>query len=197
MREYKLKKLLPIILLIITGCEKQPSTYEECIFKEMKGVDTDIAAYSIRTACKEKFKEQNPFDQFDKNNQNKPSAEEFLNNVSKTTKIQEYIWQTNTAALPSVEINAITSRNTIKVTNKSAYNIDSVTLGKSNTVVCTTNKSSYSELIGCSYYSYIAPDSTKELNCSPNLDNATYCLVSVNYEITTKLTPFNGELDKK
>ena len=45
----------------------KPSTYEECILKNMKDAQSERAAAYISQACRREFPEPpNPFDQFDK-----------------------------------------------------------------------------------------------------------------------------------
>ncbi|BDD88014.1 hypothetical protein [Desulfofustis limnaeus] len=48
----------------------QPKSYEDCVLKNLKGVESEMAARLVHAACREKFPEPpNPFDQFD----NQPS----------------------------------------------------------------------------------------------------------------------------
>lgn len=50
----------------LAACTKKPESYEDCIVENMKGINSDVAAYSIKAACKAKF--PNPFDKFDNQN---------------------------------------------------------------------------------------------------------------------------------
>ena len=57
-----------ILPFTLVACDRKPESYEDCIVENMKGINSDVAAYSIRAACKEKFEKPNPFDKFDNQN---------------------------------------------------------------------------------------------------------------------------------
>ena len=50
-----MKKLLPIIFLILSACKYGPQNYDDCILENMKGVTNDTAAKLILNSCDEKF----------------------------------------------------------------------------------------------------------------------------------------------
>jgi hypothetical protein len=57
-KNLKIKLVYIIPTLLLVGCG--PSTYEECILENMKGVSSDIAARAIHGACRKKFSEDLP-----------------------------------------------------------------------------------------------------------------------------------------
>lgn len=63
-----MKAILALLALscLLSACDQKPQSYEDCILKNMDGINSDVAAYSIKAACKAKF--PNPFDKFDNKN---------------------------------------------------------------------------------------------------------------------------------
>ncbi len=58
-----MKKIVALLFLIISTNAFSwsmfgPKDYDECIFENMKGVDTDVGAQLIRKSCRDKFKEK-------------------------------------------------------------------------------------------------------------------------------------------
>jgi hypothetical protein len=52
----KLTLLIILSTIIFSSCSKKETykTYSECILKNMKGVQSDVAAREIRRACRER-----------------------------------------------------------------------------------------------------------------------------------------------
>ena len=44
-----------IFTLVITGCS--PTTYEECVFKNVKDANSDRSAFTANAVCRKKFSE--------------------------------------------------------------------------------------------------------------------------------------------
>jgi hypothetical protein len=51
-----MKKLISLILLVLTACKYGPQNYDDCILENMKGVTNDTAAELIVDSCVKKFK---------------------------------------------------------------------------------------------------------------------------------------------
>lgn len=55
----KTKFLIIVGLLLISGCDQisSPKDYDDCILRNMKGVDSDLGAGQIMSSCRKKFPE--------------------------------------------------------------------------------------------------------------------------------------------
>lgn len=53
----KLKLALVLLMLSLVGCDQivLPKDYDDCILKNMKGVNSDLGAAQIRNSCRKKF----------------------------------------------------------------------------------------------------------------------------------------------
>lgn len=54
-----------IALSALPGCDKEPTTYEDCLLKYSARAQSDKAAQIAASACSRKFPQENPFNQFD------------------------------------------------------------------------------------------------------------------------------------
>lgn len=55
----KLKLVVMVLAFSLTGCDQltSPKDYDDCILRNMKGVDSDLGAAQIRNSCRKKFPE--------------------------------------------------------------------------------------------------------------------------------------------
>lgn len=55
----KFKLAIAFLISILAGCDQitSPKDYDDCILKNMKGVNSDVGANQIRQSCRKKFPE--------------------------------------------------------------------------------------------------------------------------------------------
>ncbi|NLY15344.1 MAG: hypothetical protein GXZ05_03045 [Gammaproteobacteria bacterium] len=59
----KFKLLFSVLIFSLFGCDQitSPKDYDDCILKNMRGVDSDLGAAQIRSSCRKKFPKESEY----------------------------------------------------------------------------------------------------------------------------------------